>query len=112
MATKYRSWCYHVCWAIGTSYVQRNVFQIIFDYIARKPVFWKHYAKDLRMKYVFLVKDGRVTKLPFTTLLRLAERYAKGAVGCDLRKRRLIAEELMSKYENRALWQYSKRHQK
>ena len=101
MATKYRSWCYHVCWAIGSRCAIQNIYQILFDYLARNPVFWKHYAEDVRMKYVFFMQHGRVTKIPFMTLLRLAERYEREAVGCDLRKRRLIAGELMSKYENR-----------
>ena len=98
MATKYRSWCYYVCWAIGTNYMQRNIFQILFDYIARNPQFWKHYAEDVRMKYLFFVQNEQVTRVPFLRMLCLAEQYAERAKGKSLRERRAIAGTLMSKF--------------
>lgn len=95
MVRKYRSRSYGVCWAIGAEYAMRNIYQILLDYLARNPVFWKHYSKDLRMMYVFFVENGKVTRIQFTTLLRLAEQYSKQVGDCLLRKRRLFAEELM-----------------
>jgi hypothetical protein len=100
MATNYRSWCYHVCWAIGARSAMQNVYQILFDYLMRNPVFWKHYAKDLCMKYVFFVENGKVARIPFMTLLRIAKRYAREAENRSLRDRRLVAEELMSTYKH------------
>lgn len=102
--SKYRGWSYGVCWAIGAGKPLKGVYQILFDYLARNPILWKHYAQDLRMKYVFFVKNGKVTRIPFTTLLRLAERYAEEVANRSLREgqkleRRLIAERLMSRYE-------------
>lgn len=98
MRSKYRSWCAYVCWAIGTNYTSRNVFQILFDYIARNPQFWRHYAEDVRMKYVFFVQDDQVARVPFLALLRQAELYAQRAVGKSLAERRQIAGTLMSKF--------------
>lgn len=98
MVTKYRSWCYYVCWAIGTNYTQRNIFQILFDYITRNPQFWKHYAEDVRMKYLFYVQNERVTRVPFLRMLLLAEQYAERAKGKSLPERRAIARTLMSKF--------------
>lgn len=95
---KYRSWSFGVCWAIGTPRVQENVLQILFDYIARNPMFWKHYAEDVRMRYIFFVRGGRVARVPFVTFLRLAERYALEAANGPLSHRREIAGNLMRKF--------------
>jgi hypothetical protein len=99
MKTKYRGWSYGVCWAIGTSRDQRGVYQILLDYLARNQNFWEHYCKDLRLKYVFFVKDGKVAKVPFTDLLTIAVTYGKKANGKTLKERRAFAEALMRKYE-------------
>lgn len=98
MATKYRSWCYYVCWAIGTSYTSRNILQILFDYIARNPEFWRHYAEDVRMKYLFFVQGKAVTRLPFLKMLHLAELYAERATGKSLADRRETASILMRRF--------------
>lgn len=98
MVTKYRSWCYCVCWAIGTSYASRNIFQILFDYIARNPQFWRHYAEDVRMKYLYFVRGKEVTRVPFLKMLHLAELYGQRAAGKSLADRRATAGILMSKF--------------
>ncbi len=97
MVRKYRSWCHGVCWAIGIN-PPRNIFQILFDYIARNPKFWKHYGEDLRMKYIFFVRDGDVTRIPFTAFLRITKLYAARSGGKTLAARRRIAKELLSTY--------------
>ena len=99
MKRKYRSWSHGICWAIGTSYQKRNIYQILLDYFARNPKFWKHYCEDLRLKYVFFVRDGKVAKVPFAHLLDIAISYKKKANGKELEERRSIAEELMAKYK-------------
>jgi len=78
MANKYRSWCYKVCWAIGmNTNDKRNINQILLDIFDRSPEFWCHYQQDLNVKYIFLVKDGFVAKVPFKSLLNLASLYGK-----------------------------------
>lgn len=94
---KTSSWCAHPCWAMGSSYKTRNIYQLIFDYFVRNPDFWKHYCEDLNLKYVFFVKDGRVAKILFERLLSVAETYSKKATGKKTSERRLVAEQLMKK---------------
>lgn len=96
-ARKYRSWAYGICWAIGSSYAQRNIYQLLFDYFARNLPFWSHYARDLQMKYIFFVKNGRVTKVSFGKIMRLAIQYKRLAVGKRLNERRIIADKLIGK---------------
>ncbi|MDT8067943.1 MAG: hypothetical protein ROO76_07210 [Terriglobia bacterium] len=98
MIQKYRSWCHHVCWAIGSDRPQNDIFQILFDYIARNPKFWKHYAEDVRMKYVFFVRSGRVSRIPFSLVLHLAERYAPEASNKTLLERRKVAGHLIRNF--------------
>lgn len=99
MKKKYRSWCHDICWAIGAAVQKRNIYQILLDYLARNPIFWKHYCKDLRLKYIFFVRDGKVAKVPFKHFLDIAALYEKKANGKVLKEKRTIAEELMKKYE-------------
>lgn len=100
MVRKYRSWCHGVCWAIGIK-PPRNMYQILFDYMARSPKFWKHYDEDLRMKYIFFVQEGEVTKIPFTAFLRMTKLYADRADGKALALRRRTADDLLSTYLKR-----------
>lgn len=98
MARKYRSWSYGICWAIGASYTKRNMHQILLDYLMRNPEFWKHYCKDLRLKYVFFVQKNKVAKIRFTQLLNVANLYGKNLRGKKLPEKRTIAGALMEKY--------------
>jgi hypothetical protein len=66
--------------------------------MARNPVFWKHYSKDVRMKYIFFVQDGKVTRIPFAAFLRIAKPYAAHARSEKLAARRSIAEDLLRTY--------------
>lgn len=102
---KYRSWCAEVCWAIGSRYENRNVYQIFLDYIGRNMDFWRSYGSILRMKYVFFVEDGRVTRLTWNKILRCGEAYVQQTVKIPnsnirmkLAERRAIAEAIMRKY--------------
>lgn len=95
MKRKGKSWCAHPCWAIGTSYKTRNIYQLIFDYFVRNPTFWKHYHEDLNLKYVFFVIDGKVAKITFKRLLGLAETYTYKTSGKKTAERREVAEKLM-----------------
>ena len=108
MARKYRSWCHHVCWAIGTNREQRDICQILFDYIARNPIFWRHYADNVRMKYVYFVQGRKITRVPFSRILKLADRYAAEAQGENLAERREIAGKLSSTIPPPLRW--SQRH--
>lgn len=100
MKTKDRSWCHYICWAIGIAPDDnRDIYQMLFDYFDRNLVFWKHYCKDLRLKYIFFVKDRKVSKVPFAALIDIASHYGTKAAGAKLKERRSLAAELMSKYE-------------
>lgn len=99
MKRKYRSWSFGICWAIGSEYKSRNIFQLIFDYFSRNIKFWKCYGKILRMKYVFFVEKGKVTKISWDNLYKLGVRYKKlKAPEQKLEQKRLIANKLMSRY--------------
>jgi len=103
MVRKYRSSGHGVCWAIGIK-PPRNMYQILFDYMARNQLFWKHYGEDLRMKYIFFVQEGEVTKIPFTAFLRMSKLYADRTDDkTSLLARRRIADDLLSAYLKRAL---------
>jgi hypothetical protein len=95
VASKYRSWSYNVCWAIGASYREANLYQILLDYLSRNLTFWKHYQKDLRLKYVFFVRNGRVARVRFVSILKIAVWYKKAAEQAGLHERRQIANKLM-----------------
>ena len=97
MKKKYRSWNYGICWAIGTSYESRNIYQLIFDYFSRNFSFWQHYGKDLKMKFVFFIKSNEIKRIRWQKLLELSKKYEQTAKNRKLNERRAIAEELMSK---------------
>lgn len=97
MKIKSKSWCANVCWAIGSNYITRNVYQLILDYFVRNPSFWKHYCEDLNVKYIFFVKDDKVARIPFKRLLDIAEIYDEEATGKGRNERREIAGKLMNK---------------
>jgi len=99
MKRKYRSWCHDICWAIGSNYESRNIYQILFDYFARNPVFWKHYCKDLHAKYIFFVKGNRVTRVPFADMLDIADAYVDKTHDARLAEKRSVAAELMKKFK-------------
>jgi len=94
---RYRSWSYGICWAIGTNYIQRNIYQLLFDYFSRNLSFWKHYAGDLNAKYIFFVKEKKVAKISFDRILRLGARYKLLVENKRLNERRIIADELMGR---------------
>ena len=94
MKTKDKSWCYHVCWAIGTNRDIEQIYQNIFDYIIRNLDFWKHYSEDLKVYYVYFVSDKKVTRILFKKLLEIAENYKSKATGH--KQDRVIAKRLMS----------------
>jgi len=95
MKNKDESWCADKGWAIGSSYKTRNIYQLIFDYFGRNPEFWEHYCQDLKVKYVFFVKENRVGRILFTKLLKIADSYARQTVGMNCNQRRTIADQLM-----------------
>ena len=97
--TLYRSSWHRVCWAIGSPGPMRNIYQILFDYFVRNPRFWRHYCTDVKMLYVFFLKDNKVMKIRFSELLKIAAAYNRKASEKKLAERRSIAEELMVKYE-------------
>lgn len=100
MKTKDRSWCHSVCWAIGIKpNDKRHLYQAMFDYFARNPIFWKHYCKDLRLKYIFFVRDGKVAQVPFDKILDIAVHYGKESSDNRLKEKRAIANTLMAKYK-------------
>ena len=105
---KYPSSPYGVCWAIGIKQ-PRNLYQILFDIMARNLKFWKHYGEDLRMKYIFFVEKRGVTRIPFADFLSIAERYADSTESESLQERRRIAKELLRKFLQNAphilIWQ-------
>ena len=77
----YRSWSAVSCWAIGSGYSTvgkyklRNVYQLLLDYFSRNLNFWKSYAETLRVKYIFFVEDGRVAKMTFEDMVKIAAVY-------------------------------------
>jgi hypothetical protein len=95
MATKYRSWSYGICWAIGAAYDTRNVYQILLDYFSRNPRFWRHYHEDLRLLYIFFVKEGKVAKVRFPAFLSASDVYAAKTLDKNLIYRRAVADDLM-----------------
>lgn len=98
MKRKDRSWCSFSCWAIGTDDEVKNIYQILFDYFTRNFNFWHHYCEDCKVKYVFVVKNDKVIRIPFLKLLDKAQIYSEQTVGKRLPEKREIAEKLMKKY--------------
>lgn len=107
-------WC---CWAIGINppgqigsevykSTTRNMYQILFDFMGRNSKFWKHYGEDLRMKYIFFVEKGEITRIPFTDFLFMTKQYVEltRADGKKLKERRQIAEDLLNKYRSASLF--------
>ena len=72
----------------------RNMYQILFDYIARNLNFWRCYSKTLKVKYIFFINNQEVAKIRFEKIIHLASRY-KFSLGEPLSERRLIAEKLL-----------------
>jgi len=95
MKRKYRSWCHNICWAIGSSEEIGNVYQLLLDYFSRNLLFWKHYINDLKLKYIFLVKDKKVAKLTSKKLLEISRAYKNTSEGKKIKVRRENARELM-----------------
>lgn len=62
------------------------------DYLARNMKFWRHYYKDIRLKYVFFVRGGLVARVRFRELLTIATAYARDvARNRNLDYRRTVA---------------------
>ena len=97
MRQKTRSWSYRTCWAIGASYADDNhLYQILLDYLLRNLKFWRHYHKDLRLKYVFFVHHNRVARVHFKDLITVAKGYGKEVADNDrLDYRRSVAGHLL-----------------
>ena len=93
----YRSWSYGICWAIGSNYAQRNIYQLLLDYFIRNLSFYEHYVHDLHMKYIFFVKNDKVAKISFPRILKASSRYRMTAVGKALKERRAVADKLMGR---------------
>jgi hypothetical protein len=76
--TKYRSWCYNIAWAIGANdkYNRDNFYQL-FDYLSGNIIFWKHYSKDLRVKYIYIINNKKITQLSFKKIIEMAKKYKK-----------------------------------
>lgn len=97
---QYRSWSAVICWAIGSGYKNvgkykmRNVYQILFNYLARNLNFWQCYSETLKVKYIFFVDNQGVAKISFNKIINLAAQY-KPSLGKSLFKRRTRAEELL-----------------
>jgi hypothetical protein len=96
MKKKLKSWCSCTCWAIGTNYKTRNIYQILFDYFGRNLEFWKHYGEDLDLYYVYFVKNKKVARIRYSKLLNIATVYSLQGAGETKTKQREIAEKLMS----------------
>ena len=98
MRREYRSWATGVCWAIGSRHPLENIYQILFDYFYRNPLFWEHYRKDCKMKYVFFIRNKKVARITFQRLLEISKRYSLCvATKQPLQKRRAVAKNLMAK---------------
>jgi hypothetical protein len=97
---KYRSWSYGVCWAIGSYFPLKNMYQILFDYVCRNPIFWRHYVHDLHMKYIFFIDNHKqVARISFTKFLEISNEYSVKVKASNalLAEKRAIAEELLGK---------------
>lgn len=78
----------------------RNPFQLLWDYFARNMTFWSHYHKDLKVKYIFLVNEGRVCKMDFNKFLLMSSEYVKCTKGSKLSYRQKVAKDIVKKYFN------------
>jgi hypothetical protein len=96
MKKKEHGWCANICWAIG--YTDDNIYQILLDYLSRQLLFWEHYSKDFGMKYVFFIKDKKVSKILFIKLLNIAKNYLEETERMIKLNKRIQARKLMSKY--------------
>ncbi len=45
--------------------------------MGRNLKFWKHYSDDLRMKYIFFVEKGEITRIPFAEFLLMTKQYVE-----------------------------------
>jgi len=101
---KRKSWSSVVCWAIGSGYKKRNIYQVIFDYFARNIKFWLVYSKVLKVKYIFFVFDKKVAQVSFEQMLKRSMSYKKEVVSRgidvygrkDYKVKREIADSLMN----------------
>lgn len=97
-----KSWSAVICWAVGSGYGSvnkyrmRDMHQILFDYIARNPKFWKCYSEELRVKYVYFIDKGKVARISFISLINLSGKYF-AVLDKPLETRRAMASELLKK---------------
>lgn len=91
--------CARSCWAIGTSYQSRDIYQILLDYLIRHLDFWWHYFEDLKMQYVFFIENKKVARISFKNLLLIAEKYREKTDGKNTNERRIIAEQLTKRFK-------------
>ncbi len=97
MKRKSHGWNEGVCWAIGTSFKTRDVFQILLDYLSRNIEFWIFYGNHFRMKYIFFISDSKVKKINWTKLIQIAAKYldVQNQKKLNLLERRVLAAKLM-----------------
>ncbi len=88
---------YAICWALGPPFRNKNPFQLLWDYFSRNPVFWKHYHKDLKMKYIFIVNHNSVSRMDFGKFLSFTSLYKAQTKGATLKARRELATNLIKK---------------
>ena len=93
----YRSWSSKICWAVGSGYKNRNIYQIFFDYLSREPSFWPCYVEALKIGDVYFVEKNKVARISFKELIKLADSYKKqvNVHEIKLEGKRRIANELM-----------------
>ncbi len=106
MQRKYRGWASRVCWAIGTNYSEPHLYQILLDYLSRNPRFWTYYVQTLRLKYVFFVRDGRVARARFNSILSIAKRYAR--LADDPKRRRPFDRVHRERLAGHLMWEILK----
>ena len=100
---------YAICWALGSKSIGPALFQRLWDYIIRNPVFWKHYSIDLKVKYIYLIKADVVARMDFGKFLSYASLYKKLALNKPLPVRRRIALQILQDhFKNIYIKLYSK----
>jgi hypothetical protein len=102
-SNKRRSWSAVVCWAIGSGYKNRDIYQIIFDYFVRNLEFWPVYSKVLKVKYIYFVSNNKVGKIRFDQIIKKAILYRNKLINLgidiygrkDVETKRIEADKLM-----------------
>lgn len=104
---KRKSWSAVNCWAIGSGYNDRNIYQILFDYLARNIEFYNAYHKLLNVKYIFFVSGGKVSTIRFDQLIKTTKIYMDKMDSAgfnlygrgNLMQKRIIANKLVDTFK-------------